>query len=481
MDSRRELSLLEEIARLRQEVVRLNRANTALDAQRQLLESFVVSARSPTNGETHLLRSFLGDMLNLSNHMTAAERGSILLVNSHGQIEDAILTNPRLVHISPSKLFTETLDRGVGGWVYAHHQPVMITDTRADERWIQWPDDREEIRSVLSVPIRKDELVCGVLTLLHTEPEHFTLETLQLMQATADQISVVLENAQLYGRLHLHSQSLDAEMDKGRQIQVNFLPAQIPHWDGWEVASRFQPAYQMAGDFYDIFELSGAHMGIIIADVCDKGVGAALFMGLFRSLMRIFSGQTVLPGLMLQTVESSDIESVAQPVIAPQSDRCDLTPLRAIRLTNDYVAINHGDLGMFATLFFGVLNPQTGQLDYVNGGHEPLIVVDRDGQVKAELKATGPALGVLRGAKFKIGHAQLAPGDVLLGYTDGVTEARSADGQFFTKARLLDILQVGIASADHLLQQIMAEVLDFARLTQKLDDITLIAVRRKEL
>ncbi|NEO87468.1 MAG: GAF domain-containing protein, partial [Spirulina sp. SIO3F2] len=350
MQPSQETHLLAEISRLRQQVIELITAQTAMEAQRRLLEGFVTLARSPTTPETQILKTFLNETLNLSAQMTGAERGSLLIVNIQGQIEDAIFTEPSLQEQFAYKLFHQALDRGVAGWIREHHQAVLIQDTRLDERWLTWPEDRDEIRSVLGVPLFKQETIFGVLTLLHSTVEHFTPESLNLMQATATQMTTVLENAQLYGQLHHYSQLLDAELDKGRQIQLNFLPPTLPQAPGWEIAAHFQPAYQVAGDFYDIFELPNQQIGLIIADVCDKGVGAALFMGLFRSLMRLFSGQTTLSGLTVQVVSAAqqgglDWSSLAMDdlVASPTSTESPaphaLSPLQAICLTNDYIAL----------------------------------------------------------------------------------------------------------------------------------------------
>jgi len=280
-----------------------------------------------------------------------------------------------------------------------------------------------------------------------------------------------LQQVQSYSRM------LNGELEKGRQMQLNFLPAQLLQIPGWEMAAFFKPARQVAGDFYDLFELPGGRIGIVVADVCDKGVGAALFMALFRSLIRIFSGQTALNGLPL----TCSIEIMTQaPVVAsdPDVDADDARALQAVHLTNSYIALNHGDLAMFATLFFGILDSKSGRLSYVNGGHEPLFVVAPGGGVKARLAASGPAVGIQTESNFSIRQSQLDPGDLLLGYTDGVTEATAADGTFFAMDRLLSILDTPPVSAAELLNRIATGVQAHIGAADQFDDITLLALRR---
>ena len=274
-----------------------------------------------------------------------------------------------------------------------------------------------------------------------------------------------------------YSQALKDELEKGREMQTNFLPGQLLHKPGWEIVAYFKPAHQVAGDFYDVFELPGGHVGLVIADVCDKGVGAALFMALFRSLIRIFSGQTSLDGLVCSYSQApANAVSLASDGQVAESSHLDA--LKAVGLTNNYIALNHGELAMFATLFFGVLDPSTGLLSYISGGHEPLLIVDSSGGVREHLNPTGPAVGVTPDTEFKIEQTRLEPGDILLSYTDGVLEAQAAGGEFFTRKRLLSMLEQSTSSVTLLLDQIVASVLSHIGEADQHDDITVLAVRR---
>jgi sigma-B regulation protein RsbU (phosphoserine phosphatase) len=280
-----------------------------------------------------------------------------------------------------------------------------------------------------------------------------------------------------FEQVEAYSRKLNNELEKGRQMQINFLPDQLLQLPGWETAAYFKPARQVAGDFYDVFQLPGGSIGLVIADVCDKGVGAALFMALFRSLIRIFSGQTSLDGLPL-TCSEALLDEMDDNADNPSVDPTHTTALKAIHLTNDYIALNHGDLAMFATLFFGILDPDSGKLSYVSGGHEPIFVVGPDGGVKERLAATGPAVGVEPKINFKIRQSHLEPGDTLLGYTDGVVEANASDGEFFTMERLVTTLDVPASSAADLLDRIADRVEKHIGEADQFDDVTLLAIRR---
>ncbi len=280
-----------------------------------------------------------------------------------------------------------------------------------------------------------------------------------------------------FKQVEAYSRVLNNELEKGRQIQVNFLPNQLVQIPGWETAAFFKPARQVAGDFYDIFRIPGGSVGFVVADVCDKGVGAALFMALFRSLIRIFSGQTSLNGLTL-TCSDAATEDFELPANNSAIDPVHLRALKAVQLTNNYIALNHGELAMFATLFFGILEPDTGELSYISGGHEPLYIVNSEGGVKEQLVRTGPSVGIEPRINFDIRQTRLEPNDILLGYTDGVTEANAADGSFFSNERLMAILNRPSGSVEQLLKNIAGNLRDHIGDAEQFDDITLLAVKR---
>lgn len=268
-------------------------------------------------------------------------------------------------------------------------------------------------------------------------------------------VGATLEKKRLRDRERLYAKSLERELEIGREIQKSFLPEELPSPAGWQIAARFQPARQVAGDFYDAFELPAAgRIGLVMADVCDKGVGAALFMALFRTLLR--------------ATATGDPNGFADAASGLK---------RAVRLTNDYIARTHGRSNMFATLFFGVLDCATGSLLYVNGGHEAPVLFGPGGAA-ARLSPTGPAVGMMPDMVFEVRPAQLAPGEGLLAFTDGVTEARDERGVFYGEERLLDVLASPSASAGALLDAVTASVAAHVGGAEQSDDRTLLAVRR---
>ena len=471
-----EQKLKEKIESLEQEVTKLKNEAAGFQAQTVLLESLVTMAQ--TSAEGGVIKAALQKALDLAADLTSTEKGSLFLLDpASGKIVDAILTRTEVQPEQRAKLIGSVLDKGLAGWVSDCHQVGLITDTEKDDRWLTLPNQPYVVGSALAVPILKGKELLGILTLLHSQTHHFTEKTAELMEAIANQIALVLENVRLYGKLDTYSRALNNELEKGRQIQIDFLPYEIPQLPEWEIVACFYPAKQVAGDFYDAFKLPGNQIGLVIADVCDKGVGAALFMALFRSLIRIFSEQTKLRGNAAHLLEENKPASGDWIGESMSTNLAHLNALQAVHLANDYVGENHWQMSMFATLFFGVLDSETGLLTYINGGHEPLFILDKNG-IKQTLNSTGPAVGMMPGSKFKLQQVRLEAGEILIGYTDGVTEAKCPEGKLFTDKRLRELVKKPTDTASELVERIKNSLFNYMEDAPQFDDITMLAVRR---
>ena len=273
-------------------------------------------------------------------------------------------------------------------------------------------------------------------------------------------------------------EAAEQELAIGRRIQTSFLPTHLPQPDGWEIAGRLEAAREVAGDFYDAFAIAnGQRIGLVVGDVCDKGVGAALFMALFRSLIRAFADQHYSLSWMSVLTDDAPQHSGTIEQRRARLSAGILALKNAIQLTNQYIAHTHGATHMFATIFFGVLDPATGSLSYIDAGQEPPMVVGRTG-VKARLELTGPVVGLFPDREYGIKQIELEPGDVLLAFTDGVIDARNRGREAFGEERLRAMLQQPWSSAGDLLDQIQAALRQHVDGLDPYDDITLLAVRR---
>ena len=480
-----------EAQSLQREVVKLRTEKEALTIKSKLFENFAAMAhsccRTPDAAEWKELKDTLSKTVEFSIELTRADNGSLLLLDSGGEVSETIRKSPVNGSNDHYSAIDKRLDKGLADWVMSHHQTGLVSDSCADDRWAASEPLAQNVRSALAVPVLKGAKLLGILSLQHSQPQHFSPEMVEQIKATTDQIALTLENARLYGKLdesyqslnrskeevEAYSKALDEELEKGRQIQRDFLPHRLPQIPGCEIATYFAPARMVSGDFYDFFALPGYNLGIVIGDVSDKGVGAALYMALIRSLMRVFSGHISLHGFSNFSVNNG----VTQPALPIQNTSDQLNALNAVKLTNDYIAHEHGKEGMFATLFFGVVNGDTGELAYINAGHEPLLIVNSRG-IRQRLNPTGPAVGIAPEMKFEMQRIEINPGDMLIGYTDGVSEAVSENGEFFTKERLFSLLEQPAGSASLMVERIKTSLLDHTRNTPVSDDIAMIAVQR---
>ena len=278
-------------------------------------------------------------------------------------------------------------------------------------------------------------------------------------------------NAALDRRRLQEGQNLRREMSVARTIQRDFLPESLPEVTDMELEAALHPARDVSGDFYDCFLLTSGEVILVVGDVCDKGVGAALFMALFRSLIRasadpVGGGAINMIGgrhtMVMQAIQS------ASPA--------DLLT-RVASFTNDYIARLHGRTNMFATVFLASIEPNSGELVYVNAGHEPAVIISPDGSIE-ELRPTGPALGMMPDSHFTAVERTLERGHSLLIFTDGLAEAHSPTGDVYGGKRLREVLQAQRGkSAAELVHAVLDAVQTFAGHSAAHDDLTMLAAR----
>ncbi len=471
---------------LKKELAQLKKEKSAFQAQSALIEKFISMVKSPD--EPVAIQTMLRKTIEIAIDLTGAELGSLIVLDRDGKVADSILCRGEISPELSSELIHTVLEEGLAGWVMQHREIGLVNDTKKDDRWLTFNDQPYSARSALAIPIVSGEMHLGILTLMHSTANHFASEIVDLMKITASQVALVLENANLFATLNesykslqdarnqieVYSRALDLEMEKCRKIQRQFLPRELPGLEDWQIEYFFFPANRVSGDFYDAFILPGGFIGFNVGDVCDKGVGSALFMALFRSLIRIFSGQARL-GRSPINKKSQIVGGLPDSQSIRKYNQVDA--MRAIALTNDYIAQNNG-MDMFATLFFGVLDPDNGTLLYINGGHEPVYIIESNG-IKERLLRTGPALGVIPHAEFEYKQIQLEPGDILFAYTDGVTDARSTAGERFNRKRLNTLLSEPATTAFELMQRIGTSIFNQIGKAPQADDITMLALQRK--
>jgi serine phosphatase RsbU (regulator of sigma subunit) len=255
---------------------------------------------------------------------------------------------------------------------------------------------------------------------------------------------------ELQKRLQDANRKMERELALAGEIQASFLPRELPSIPGWQLSVILKPSRETSGDFYDINLLPSGRLGILVADVVDKGAGAALYMALSWTLIRTYAGEyPTQPELVLDAV-----------------NRRILTDTRT---------------DQFVTLFYGILDPATGTLVYANAGHcPPYLVSAQHTKVAQQLVRTGIPLGILEDRTWEQKTVQIVPGDVLLLYTDGITEARNEQGEFYGADRPLASMRTSLACpAREIRDAIIADVAEFVGDAPQLDDIALAVVVRE--
>jgi serine phosphatase RsbU (regulator of sigma subunit) len=373
-----------------------------------------------------------------SRKLITANSASIMLLNEKTNTLEIIAA----LGTAGETGFTLKPGEGIAGNVFLNGKGVIINDVQSAPEFVAGPS---KVISMICTPLKIEEKVIGVMNISNDIPTNYTAGDLKLVNALATQAAVSIENARLQAE-RLEQQKIVQELEIARNIQQSLLPRTTPIVQGAELSALALPARQVGGDFYDFIPLAEHKIGLVIADVSGKGVPAALFMALSRALMRAHSLQ--------------------DPRVA-----------QAVMQTNKLI-LECGASGMFVTLFYAIVDPQTRTLKYVNAGHNPPIHYQhKTGNVQL-LEADGIALGVLDEIELEEKEVLLEDGDLVVLYTDGVSETMNVEDEEFGEQRLIQLVTTHQdLSAKELMQEIQAEALAFAGEAPQYDDFTLMVVK----
>ncbi len=267
------------------------------------------------------------------------------------------------------------------------------------------------------------------------------------VQSLAAQVASAIHQAHVYTDTIAMQKTLQ-ELSLAHSIQASFLPASLPEIPGWQLAATLEPARQIAGDFYDFIHLPEGRLGVLIADVADKGLGSALYMALSSTLIRTFADQYHRdPALVLKTANQQ--------------------------------ILRNARANLFVTVFFGVLDPASGRLLYANAGHNPPYLFGQQNGLQV-LNNTGMPLGVDEDNEWGQNEVVISKGEILLMYTDGVTDAQNSDGEFIDRKIILSALQQNLGrSVPEIQKSILDKVHRFVGEAPRFDDLTLVILGRE--
>jgi serine phosphatase RsbU (regulator of sigma subunit) len=307
----------------------------------------------------------------------------------------------------------------------------------------------DKIHSAAPTDDGQEPACIGGVYLLRHKSVAKSVDALPAIQALASQIASALYRAQVHAET-LQAHKMAQELEFAGNIQASFLPEKVPQIEGWGIAASLTPARQTAGDFYDFIPLGNDKLGIVVADVADKGTGAALYMALSRTLIRTYAMQY------------------------PDN------PAEALRQTNERI-LEDTRANQFVTVFYAVLDTKTGDMIYTNAGHNPAFVIrSTDPEAHESFIRTGAPLGIFGDLQWEDGTTQVGLGDVLLLYTDGVNEAQNSAEEFFGYEHLLSVTKSNVNhTAEEQHAAIIRNLQTFVGTAPQFDDITLMVLKRR--
>lgn len=334
--------------------------------------------------------------------------------------------------------------QGLVGWVAENRDPVIVDDVSKDSRYFAGAPDT---KSELVAPIEIDNRVIGVINLESSRVNAFDKNSLELLKAFASQAALTIERAKLHDRM-LEGRRIEEQLSIARHIQLSFIPKGDPGIPGYDVSGVNIPSGEVGGDYYDFIKIVKGQTGIAIADVSGKGIPAALIMASFRA------------SLIAEIRNNYAIRTICRKV--------------------NNLLFESLERENYVTAFYGVLDSKNDVFTFSNCGHNRPILLRRDGGLELLFEG-GLALGIRDESEYEERPISIRPGDIILMYTDGVTEVEGIDGVQFGEAKLVELLRANAGlSAREIHQAIYKEIKNFARPDHVFDDVTMVVIKKLE-
>lgn len=409
------------------------------ETERRALEKEVLLEVAKALSEAVEVEDVLDEIMRALREVVDYDAAAIYLVNRKSL---ALEMQSSLGYPDGSEdAFGLQVGQGIVGWVAKTGEPVIVPDVSRDSRYVA---ARPETRSELAAPLQLKGRTIGVFNLESDQGDAYHDGHLELLTAFASQAAVAIERARLTQEL-LDRRRIEKELAIAREIQSSFLPARSPNIPGFELAGAALPHDEVGGDYYDYIDVAEHRLGLAIADVSGKGIPAALIMAGFR--------MSVLAEIRNEFA------------------------VRAIMRKVNSLLYESTDRGKFVTAVYAVLDWKTRTLLFSNAGHNPPVLRRADGRIELLLEG-GVALGVLPDARYDDRPVALRPGDVLLMYTDGVSEAESPEGEQYGRTRVeQELSRLAGGSAREIVDGMIESVESWAGDRGKNDDLTLMVVK----
>jgi phosphoserine phosphatase RsbU/P len=333
------------------------------------------------------------------------------------------------------------LGEGMIGHVALRAQPVIAPDVRNEPMYI---NARERTRSEMVAPIISNDEVIGVFDLESDELNAYSDDDLEVLMLLASQVAIIIEKVMLHEQL-VEKKRLEGQLEVARQVQLELLPAKDPELPGFDISAYNFPTEEVSGDYYDWVRIYEDQIGIVIADVAGKGVPAALLMAFLRASLRAATHIGYAPNISMAKVNYLLWESIER--------------------------------NQFVTAFYGILDATNRTLVFANAGHNPPLLLDADGQAEF-IEHGGLPLGMFRDTRYYEYYLTLEPGQVLVLYTDGVTEALNPQEEEFDRKRLLTSVKAAREmSARGLIDAVEQDIMKWTDGRGSHDDVTFFIIK----
>lgn len=333
------------------------------------------------------------------------------------------------------------LGEGLIGQVALTSEPITSPDVRKNPNYI---NARRETRSEMVAPIISNTEVIGVFDLESDELNAYSEDDLEVLMLLASQVAIIIEKVMLHEQL-IEKKRLEGQLEVARQVQLGLLPPKDPELEGYDISAYNFPTEEVSGDYYDWVRIYDDQIGLVIADVSGKGVPAALLMAFLRASLRAATHIGYSPHISMAKVNYLLWESIER--------------------------------NQFVTAFYGILDVTNRTLAYTNAGHNPPILLDKNGN-PSFIDRGGVPLGMFRDTRYHEYYLTTQPGEVLVLYTDGVTEAQNPEGEEFGRERLAEAIkahrQLG---ARELITEVHKEVIDWTGGLGATDDVTFFVIK----
>ncbi len=333
------------------------------------------------------------------------------------------------------------LGEGFLGSVALSGAPIISNDVRNDPVYV---NARDRTRSEMVAPIISNDEVIGCFDLESDQLNAYSNDDLEVLMLLASQVAIIIEKVMLHEQL-IEKKRLQGQLEVARQVQLALLPPEDPALSGYDISAYNFPTEEVSGDYYDWVKIYDDQIGLVIADVSGKGVPAALLMAFLRASLRAATHIGYSPHISMAKVNYLLWESIERH--------------------------------QFVTAFYGILDVTNKTLSYTNAGHNPPLLLDKDGKSEFVERGSLP-LGMFRDTRYHEYYLTTKPGDMLVLYTDGVTEARSPQGEEFGRTRLADsVRKHRNLAARELIAEVHREVIDWTGGQGAGDDVTFFVIK----